>query len=65
MTPERAKLIRQEAGLSAARLARLFRLAKDGGRAVRRWEAGEREISGPVSILYELVERGELAETAD
>lgn len=55
MTPESLKEARRELGLSAAKLAELLRLGADGGRAVRRWEAGERAISGPVAVAIELL----------
>ena len=58
MTPNDLRTIRHEAGLSVARLAALFRLGKDGGRTVRRWEAGDLAVSGPVSLLYELLRDG-------
>jgi DNA-binding transcriptional regulator YiaG len=56
MTPATFKRIRQGAGLTQSRLAALLRISDS--RAVRRWEAGEREISGPVSILMELLDDG-------
>jgi transcriptional regulator with XRE-family HTH domain len=58
MTPERFRAIRQRAGLSQARLAALLRLSD--GRTIRRYEAGERPIPGPVSLLMEMLDRGEL-----
>lgn len=36
-------------GLSAEALARL--VGVQGGRTVRRWEAGDRDIPGPVIVL--------------
>jgi DNA-binding transcriptional regulator YiaG len=56
MTPEQFRAIRQRAGLSQARLAELLRLSD--GRTVRRYEAGERSIPGPVSLLMEMIEDG-------
>jgi transcriptional regulator with XRE-family HTH domain len=56
MTPETFRTIRQKAGLSQARLAALLRLGD--GRTIRRYEAGERTIPGPVSLLMEMIEEG-------
>jgi DNA-binding transcriptional regulator YiaG len=57
VTPTTFKRIRQGAGLTQSGLAALLRISDS--RAVRRWEAGEREISGPVSILMELLDDGQ------
>jgi DNA-binding transcriptional regulator YiaG len=56
MTPATLKAIRQRAGLTQSGLAALLRISD--GRAIRRWEAGEREISGPVSLLMEMLDAG-------
>jgi transcriptional regulator with XRE-family HTH domain len=56
MTPETFRTIRQQAGLSQARLAALLRLGD--GRTIRRYEGGERTIPGPVSLLMEMIEDG-------
>jgi DNA-binding transcriptional regulator YiaG len=56
VTPEQFKTIRQQAGLTQSRLAALLRISDS--RAIRRWEAGERQISGPVSLLMELIDAG-------
>jgi DNA-binding transcriptional regulator YiaG len=58
MTPEQFSAIRERAGLSQARLAALLRIGD--GRTIRRYEAGERSIPGPVSLLMELIDQGEL-----
>jgi transcriptional regulator with XRE-family HTH domain len=50
-TPEELKAARHALGLSADGLARMVRV--EDGRTVRRWEAGEREIPGPVIVLLE------------
>jgi DNA-binding transcriptional regulator YiaG len=63
MTPEQFRAIRKRAGLSQARLAALLRLSD--GRTVRRYEAGERPIPGPVSLLMEMIDRGALRIDAD
>jgi DNA-binding transcriptional regulator YiaG len=51
MTPAELKSIRHSLGLSAEAFARLVRVAS--GRAVRRWEAGDRDIPGPVTVIAE------------
>ena len=58
MTPATFKAIRQRAGLTQSQLASLLRIAD--GRAIRRWEAGERQVSGPVTILMEMLDAGRL-----
>jgi transcriptional regulator with XRE-family HTH domain len=50
-TPEALKDARAALGLSADALARIVRI--EDGRTVRRWEAGEREIPGPVIVILE------------
>ena len=49
--------IRERAGLTQVSLAALLR---SDVRTVRRWEAGEREVSGPASLLMEMVAAGKL-----
>ena len=51
-TPDELKAARRALGLSADGLARVVRI--EDGRTVRRWEAGEREIPGPVTVLMEV-----------
>ena len=58
MTPEHFRTIRLNAGLSLDGLAKVLRIAER--QSVHRWEKGERAISGPVSILMEQLEAGEL-----
>jgi hypothetical protein len=41
--------------MTQARLAEALELGKDGKRAVRRWEKGERPISGPVAVAIVLM----------
>lgn len=55
MTPTELKAARRSLGLSAEGFARLVRV--DSGRTVRRWEAGERDIPGPVTVIVELLQR--------
>ncbi len=49
VTPEDLRAARTALGLSAEAFARLVRV--ESGRTVRRWEAGERDIPGPVVVL--------------
>jgi DNA-binding transcriptional regulator YiaG len=55
VTPAELKAARHSLGLSAEGFARLVRV--DSGRTVRRWEAGERDIPGPVTVIVELLQR--------
>jgi DNA-binding transcriptional regulator YiaG len=56
MTPATFKSIRQRAGLTQSGLAAVLRI--EDLRTIRRYEHGEREISGPVSYLMELLDAG-------
>jgi DNA-binding transcriptional regulator YiaG len=56
MTPERVREIRTALGLSQNGLAEALRLGVNGGRTVRRWEAGQLPISGPAQVALELME---------
>ena len=58
MTPAELKAIRQRYGLTQSELARILRI--EDHRTIRRWEKGERAISGPATVLLELMESGEL-----
>lgn len=58
MTPATFKAIRQRKGLSTRALAALFRLSDE--KTIRRYETGERSISGPVTMLMEMLDAGEL-----
>lgn len=49
MTPADLKSARHALGLSAEGFASWVGVA--GGRVVRRWEAGDRDIPGPVKVL--------------
>jgi hypothetical protein len=60
-TPEDLKAARKVLGLSADGLARMLRI--EDGRTIRRWEAGERDIPGPVTVVMETV-MGYLAKKA-
>jgi len=58
VTPERFKAIRKEAGLTQADLAERLRISDL--RTIRKWEAGERAVSGPVALLMEMLAEGRL-----
>jgi DNA-binding transcriptional regulator YiaG len=55
MTPAELRQARRELGLSAAKLAAALRLGADGGRTVRRWEAGGNPIPGPAQVAVEMM----------
>ena len=54
--------IRKRAGLTQSGLAAFLRI--DDLRTIRRWEKGERSISGPVCFLMELLDSGIIAPPA-
>ncbi len=58
MTADAFKAIRQRAGLTQSGLAGRLRISDL--RTIRKWEAGERAISGPVSLLMEMLDAGKL-----
>lgn len=60
MTPSEIIAIRKRAGLTQSGLASLLRIADK--RTIRRWETGDIPVSGPASIILELLDRGELPE---
>ena len=61
MTPAEMKMIRQNFGLTQLELARLFGLhGTNGGRTIRRIESGSQSASGPITFLYELLQRRRL-----
>lgn len=49
VTPDELRDARAALGLSAEGFARLTQV--QSGRTVRKWEAGERDIPGPVAVL--------------
>jgi transcriptional regulator with XRE-family HTH domain len=55
MTPEELRTSRKRLGMTQAQLAEALQLGKDGKRAIRRWEMGERPISGPVTVAITLM----------
>lgn len=60
MTPDELRTIRLAAGLSLDGLAKVLRIADRS--TVHRWERGERAVSGPASIVLEMLASGELPE---
>jgi len=50
MTPDDLRSAREALGLTGDKLARI---AQSNARTVRRWEAGDREIPGPMRALVE------------
>lgn len=49
---------RKALGWSTARTARELRLGETSGRTVRRWEAGEYPVPGPVAVAMEAFRAG-------
>lgn len=60
MTPTEIITIRKRAGLSQSGLAALLRISDQ--RTVRRWESGDIPVTGPASIILEMLDAGELPE---
>jgi DNA-binding transcriptional regulator YiaG len=60
VTPATITAIRKRAGLSQSGLAALLRISDQ--RTVRRWETGDIPVSGPASIILEMLDAGELPE---
>ena len=58
MSPRKIRSARLSMGLTQHELAVLLRMGGDGKRSVRRWEAGDREISGPASVAIEALLTG-------
>ena len=58
MTPDEVRRIRTEAGLSLDGLAKVLRI--EDRSTVHRWEKGQRAVSGPASILLELIDARKL-----
>jgi DNA-binding transcriptional regulator YiaG len=58
MTPAEFNRIRQDQGLSIAQTARILRIADRS--TIHRWATDQRSVSGPASILMEMLDRGEL-----
>jgi DNA-binding transcriptional regulator YiaG len=58
MTPGAVKAARHALGMTQTQLADALRMAKDGARAVRRWESGKQPITGPASVAIEAMLTG-------
>lgn len=58
MTPDQFRQIREAADLSRSQLAAILRIKEV--KTIWRYEHGERDISGPVSLLMEMIEDGRL-----
>ena len=58
MEPNDLRAIRTEAGLSLDGLAKLLRIGDLS--TIHRWEKGARPVSGPASIVLEMLDAGEL-----
>ena len=59
MTPATFKRIRTERlGMTQTQLAAVLRI--EDIRTIRRWETGERPVSGPASYLMELLDEGKV-----
>lgn len=58
MTPDDLKAIRKRYGLTIRGLAALLRIRDE--KTIRRWESGEVPVSGPASIVLELMDADEL-----
>ena len=58
MTPDQFRVIREKAGLSLNGLADLLRIQDRS--TIHRYETGARPVSGPVSLLMELLAAGRL-----
>lgn len=55
MTPAQFKQIRASLGLSQSEMAKALRLS--GARAIRAYELGEREISGPIQLCLAYLQK--------
>lgn len=58
MKAEEIIAIRRRAGLSQSGLAKLLRITDE--RTIRRWEKGDVPVTGPASIILELLSEGAL-----
>jgi DNA-binding transcriptional regulator YiaG len=54
MTPAELKAKRHALGLSAEGFARAVRV--QSGRTVRKWEAGQRDIPGPITVILDMAD---------
>ena len=58
MEPKEVQTIRNQAGLSQTGLAALLGISDI--RTIRRWETGDCKVSGPATIVLEMLSSGEL-----
>ena len=58
MTPTEVRAARIALAMTQDQLAVALRMGTDGKRAVRRWEAGDRPISGPATVAIEALLSG-------
>lgn len=58
MTPDDVRFARRALGMTQHHLATALRMGGDGKRSVRRWESGDRPISGPASVAIEAMLSG-------
>lgn len=58
MTPDEVRDARRALGMTQHQLATALRMGGDGKRSVRRWESGDRPISGPASVAIEAMLTG-------
>ena len=56
MTPSEFKSIRNAHSLTQTQLAAKLRISDI--RTIRRWETGDVPVSGPASVLMELIDKG-------
>ena len=54
------RAFRKSQGYSITEFARILRI--EAASTVHRWERGDREVSGPASIILEMMQAGELPE---
>lgn len=64
MTPDDFKEARRKLGLSAREMGTVLGLTGDPGRTVRRYEAGDIAISGPVCVALRYILRHGLDKVA-
>ena len=60
MNPANVRRIRHKASLSLDGLAKVLRIGDLS--TIHRWEKGARPVSGPASILLEMIDAGEMPE---
>ena len=59
MTPQQFKQARNTLGLSAAGLAKVWGMGANGGRTVRRWEAGDVPVNPIAAYCIKImIEKG-------